>query len=252
MDAVSLISSWVSVALQLTLIIRARQGRFLSRFPLFYSYIVYLLVGSLVPLLLSWVNSPYYRSVFWYHFMITLVVEFAVIVEISDHIFGSYPAIRELGRLVAFCISGVFLFYIIPALTEHSSSSATILDFVKRTALTKAVILLALLAAAKRYDLPLTKNSRGIIFGFCTYLAINVVNFALAETYGPALYGNIFGVVGPVSCNLAALIWVVSMWRYEPAIPLAPAIREPDWNHNDSSDYHVGELNAKLEKMIKK
>lgn len=252
MDTVSVVSSWLSVALQLALILRARQGRFLSRFPLFYSYVIYLLVGSLVPLIFGWFNSPYYRSVFWYHFMITLVVEFAVIVEISDHIFGSYPAIRQLGRLLIFCISGVFLLYIIPALTEHASSSVTILDFVKRTALTKAVILLALLAAAKRYRLPLTTNTRGIIFGFCTYLAINVVNFALAETYGPAIYDNIFGIVGPVSCNLAGLIWVVSMWRYDPVVPLTPASLADSWGAQEPSAYHVGELDAKLEKMLRK
>jgi hypothetical protein len=129
----------------------------------------------------------YYATVFWFYFLVSLLAEFAVLVEISDRIFNPYPAVRKLGRFATFCICLTFLaLYVLPTLVEPQSSALAILDLVKRTSLTKAVIILALLAAAYHYRLPLGKNISGMMLGFSLYLAVNVVNFALARRMGRA------------------------------------------------------------------
>jgi len=252
MPLFDLVSGSIAGVLELTLILRARQGKCLSLFPLFYSYVFYLLIGTSTTLAILWRHPASYSSVFWYHFMITLVVEFAVLVEISDHIFNPYPAVRHLGRLLAICISAIFLFYIVPSLTGHESSSSTILDFVKRTAVTKTAIIITLLAAARYYRLPLGKNVGGLMIGFCAYLAINVANFACAEKYGRALYGDIFGVVGPLSCHVALLIWTVALWRYEPVLRVGPVLSEDGRGPSASVSYQLGQFDAKLERVLRK
>ena len=252
MWAFDLASGIFATAFASTLLLKARRGGSLSLFPLFFCYISYLLMSGLFLLVVLSIRPAAYPGIFWYHFMITLVVEFAVLVEISDHIFNPYPAVRHLGRLLAICISAIFLFYIVPSLTGHESSSSTILDFVKRTAVTKTAIIISLLAAARYYRLPLGKNVGGLMIGFCAYLAINVANFACAEKYGRALYGDIFGVVGPLSCHVALLIWTVAMWRYEPVLRIGSVLSENGRGPSASVSYQLGQFNAKLERVLRK
>jgi len=206
-------------ALELALIWRATRGRFLSRFPLFYSYISYMLIsGVIVTGLYLWAPASY-PSGAWFRLVLSLVVEFAVVVEISDHIFNPYPAIRLLGRVLIISLCATFfILYIFPSLAEARPTSHTILDLVKRASLTKAVIIIALLGAARSYRLALGLNISGMMLGFSAYLAVNVANFALAEHYGPALYSRTFSIVGPLSYTLALLIWTVRLWRYEPVL----------------------------------
>lgn len=207
----------IAYFLEVTLLIRAVKGRFVSHLPLFYSYIAYVLVSGLVVLGIYYFQPGSYANAYWFRFMITLVAEFAVLAEIADHIFRPYSMIRQLGRFLVVSICGVFFFsYILPSLMQSCSYSITMLDFVKRASLTKAVIIIALLVAARHYRLPLGRNISGMMLGFSLFLAVNVADFTLAEELGAKLYSRTFGIVGPVSWILCTLVWVVALWRYEP------------------------------------
>jgi hypothetical protein len=188
MEAYSLGRGISSSLLDGAVLFRAMRGRYLSQFPFFYSYLGYVFFGSATAYYLVLQFWPqYYASVFWFYFLVSLLAEFAVLVEISDRIFNPYPAVRKLGRFATFCICLTFLsLYVLPTLVEPQSSALAILDLVKRTSLTKAVIILALLAAAYHYRLPLGKNISGMMLGFSLDLAVNVVNFALARRMGRA------------------------------------------------------------------
>ncbi len=74
----------LSSILEITILIRAMRGRFASRFPFFYSYLTYVFVGSAAifyGVQHLWPQS--YRTAFWIHFLISLLMEFAVLVEFS-------------------------------------------------------------------------------------------------------------------------------------------------------------------------
>ena len=211
---------FTSLSLEATLLLRARQGRFLTQFPIFYSYIFFVLITDAACYAVNFLIPEYYASAFWFCFTVWLVAEFAVLLEVSDHIFEPYPPIRRLGRLLTACICLVFfVVYVIPPLLQSRSSRAAIFDLVKRTSLTKAVLILVLLAAARLFRLPLGKYVSGILLGFATYLSLNIANVALAEWYVPAVYGRIFAVAGPLSFVLALAIWNIALWRYETVLP---------------------------------
>ena len=53
--------------------------------------------------LIYWLDPQVYPSAYWIYYLVSILVEFTVLVEISDQIFRPFPAIRNLGRAVDSC-----------------------------------------------------------------------------------------------------------------------------------------------------
>ncbi len=220
----------LSSILEITILIRAMRGRFASRFPFFYSYLTYVFVGSAAifyGVQHLWPQS--YRTAFWIHFLISLLMEFAVLVEFSDHLFGPYPAIRSLGRWLTCAVSIVFfIFYIRPVLEVHEPTALLITELVKRSSITKAIIILCLLATVRYFGLAMNTNTSGMITGLGLYLASNILNFELLARLGGLRYGATFAKVGPISYTLCLFVWLVALWRYEPVVFISRGPFAPD------------------------
>jgi hypothetical protein len=206
-----------SFILPVLLLLRATECRSLRRLPFFYSYITYILLLALANLTLQIFLPRDRATVFWFGFVFWQIVEFAVLVEISNHVFRPYPAIRRLGLVLCGVICALFaVAYILPALEQDATSATVLLDLMKRACLTKAAIVLILLGTARYYKLVISQSVKGILIGFILYLGVNIANFELAMAYGRELYANIFGHVGPLAWILGALVWVTVLWNYEP------------------------------------
>lgn len=253
MELHSLVLSISCLVLELILLVRGKEGRFLSLFPFFYCYIAYMFSGSAVTLVIYRLYPQHYASAFWFHFLITLLAEFALLVEISDRVFDLFPAFRRLGRFLTLSICATFfLLYIFPPLTEPRSSSAAILDLMKRTSVTKALIIVVLLAVTRYYRVPLGRNISGMMLGFSLYLAVNVANFAVAETYGRALYARAFAIIGPLSYALCLLVWTFSLWRYEPVPRMHRELPETDERVSEPLAVQLGKLDTALTRLLRK
>ena len=197
--------------------------------------------------------SPYYPYAAWFRLLMSILIEFAVVVEISDHIFKSYPVIRLLGRSLALGICAVFfVLYVLPSLVESQRASLIMLDFVKRTSLTKAVAVFSLLAVAHYYRVRLGRNISGIALGFCVYLGINIINFALAEAYGPVRYAQTLGVVWPLSYTIALLIWTVALWRYQPVLLTARGLPGSTRRVSEPLSDQLERFNTELTRLLRR
>ena len=232
---------------------RGGQGCFLSKFSFFYSYLAYFLVTGLVSVVLDSVASQYFVIFFWLKFLTLVLAEFALVVEIGDHLFEPYPALCALGRLVTFGIAGVFfVLYILPPLVEARPTDMALLDLVKRSALTKGIILVALFAAARYYSIPVGRNVAGIALGLAAYLAVHTANFALAEHFGRESYAPIFATVGPLSQVLTLVIWAVALWRYAPAKQPEPSVASGEGVMSETLTHQLGRYNAALDRLLRK
>jgi hypothetical protein len=205
-----------TLALEALLLWRASQGQLLRRFPFFYSYVVYVLCGSSAIFVVYRVRPNLYPSAYWFYFVVSIVVEFAVLIEISDHLFQPFPALRNLGRAIAIVISfALGLLYILPTILESKRMRRALLDFALRSSLTKALILAVLLLAAHYYSLKLGRNVAGLMLGFSIYLGVNVANFASMERFDN-LYAQILWVMSPIAFTICLLVWTVALWEFAP------------------------------------
>jgi hypothetical protein len=253
MGFLSLTIAVAALSLEVSLLSRAWQQTPFHRFPLFYSYIMYVFLMSLGSFIIYYIAFPYYASIYWFCLMVMFVAEFAVLLEGSDHIFERFPPIRRLGRLLTLSVCSIFFFAIIlPSLHQHRSQSLALLELTRTAALTKAVLILALLAAARLFRIPLGKNIAGMLLGFATYLAITVANMALAERYGSVGYGEVFGVVGPLSYVLGLTIWNVALWRYEPVAPVQRTLRDGVKGAASTSGEGLERYNTELMRLFRR
>ncbi len=247
-------SLWiVSLALKAILILRAIQGRVFNLFPLFYSYIIYTFAASLLLFPVYWLRPQRYATSYWLYYLVLLLAEFAVLMEISDHIFEPFPAIRGLGRLITVGTSALFfLIYVLPSMLRAGSSSPALLDFALRTSLTKGVIVAALVVAAWYYRLPMPRRIRGLVLGFALYLGVYITTYAAAETFGRALYANVLRTIPPFAYTLCLLVWTISMWKFErqPERILEPGVAA-DRNQEALND-QLAELNRLLTRLLQK
>jgi len=247
------IALFATYVLGVIILVRGAQGRFLSRFSFFYSYLTYFLVTGLIWSFVDSYAPQYFVTLFWLRFFTLVLAEFALVVEIGDHVFETYPALCALGRVITLGIAGVFfVLYILPALVERQPTDMAVLDLVKRSALTKGIILVALFAAARYYSILVGRNVAGIALGLAAYLTIHTANFALAEHFGREAYAPIFATVGPLSQVLTLVIWAVALWRYAPAKQPEPSVASGEGVMSETLTHQLGRYNAALDRLLRK
>lgn len=234
------------------LLVRAVRGRFVARFQLFYSYLAFVFVWTAIAWAVSFLRPESYRSLYWANFTLMLLVEFAVILEISDHIFVPYPAIRKLGRVIVGTVSLVFLFlYVIPCFLQTQPSTKLFLSFARGASLTKVVIVTLILLTARRYLLPLGRNISGMMFGFSIYLSVSVANFAAAGEFG-TVYASFLRVLFPLSYTLCLLVWTVALWRYEPAVAEGRTLQGEGETIGEPLGFYLGRFNTVLTRFLRR
>jgi hypothetical protein len=241
-----------TLALEIVLLWRAGRCRLLRSFPFFYSYLIYDVCCSSAVYVAYWIRPSMYPTAYWLDFLLSSLVEFAVLLEISDHIFQSFPAIRYLGRALTILISSTFaLVYILPAILESREPSSKLLSFALGTSVTKVIILATLVFMAHHFGLALGKNVAGMMLGFSIYLGVNVANYAAAEDFGRALYARVLWVMSPLAFTFCLLVWTVALWELAPMPrtgPVRPAARE----NSEALTLELVRFNSALSRFLRR
>jgi hypothetical protein len=200
--------------------------------------------------LIYWLDPKAYPSAYWIYYLVSILVEFTILVEISDQIFRPFPAIRNLGRALTVLISaGLGLLYILPALMGSASRSRTLLDFALRAFVTKAIILLVLFYAARHYGSQLGRSVGGLMLGFSIYVAINVSVMASAKAFGSVLFAPILWVMSPLASTLCLLVWTLSLWELAP-MPNMRTISTSTGRDSEAVALELTRFNSELSKLL--
>ena len=252
MQNVGMIISVCAFLLVGTVLLRGVMGKCFTAFPLFYSYMIYVFCGSTLMYLVYWLDQQAYPSAYWIYYLVSILVEFSVVAEISDHVFRPFPAIRNLGRAITVVISATLGFiYILPAVLWSPARDTALLDIALRASVTKAVVIAVLLIVARHYGSELGKNVAGLMLGFSIYLGVNIANFAAAKVFGPAVYGELLWMLTPVAYMLCLLTWTVALWERVP-IPQVSAVFPSAGRDSESVALELTRFNGELSKFLHK
>jgi uncharacterized protein YjeT (DUF2065 family) len=234
------------------LILRGAANRAYRVFPLFYSYIAYCFCWVVGMYIIRSLDPEVYPSAYWICYLVSILMEFMVLIELSDHIFQPFPAIRSLGRALTCLVSVILgLLYVLPALHESAKRSSVLLDFTLRASMTKAVILTVLFYVARHYGSRLGRNVGGLMFGFSIYVAMNIAIMACAKVFGPVLFRSVFWFMVPLAFTLCALVWTISLWEVAP-IPRMSAIPTATERDSEAVALELTRLNNELSKLLHK
>lgn len=234
--------------LELALLWRAKATGSFSRLPLFNLYIAYTCLQSLVGFLIFWLRPALYPSAFWLLYLVELLAEFAVIPVITDRVFGPYPAIRYVGRVIAgFITVGFTVFLAFPALTHPLSSSLATIKFALWASLTKIVMIAAVIVVARYYRVPFDRSAVGLVTGFALYLGLHATILATGQAFGRQLSRWGFQFIVPSGWVVCLLTWTVTLWNPEPVTEEAPDLQiQPDW----VLSHELDRLNEALSKRL--
>jgi hypothetical protein len=214
MNPLSLALVVLGEGLEVVLIARALVTRTTQKFPLFYSYIVFVLGCEIIASFILFFYHADYASFFWFYLLTRMFAEFAVLWGVSDHIFQPYPLVRNMGRLVIILTCIVFaLWYWVPLARNPQPSWIMYLNLIKISAITKAAAIAALLAFARSFRIQVSRNGGGILLGFAAYLTAHAVLFGAATHFGRAIYAPVLSLTGPAGFGVCLVIWTVALWN---------------------------------------
>lgn len=244
--------SYFALLLEGLLVLRGAGNRVFRVFPLLYSYIIFCFCNVIGLYLAYWLASGVYPSIYWISFLVSILIEFTVLVEISDQIFQPFPAIRNLGRAITIGISMTLgLVYILPAILGATHRRPALLTFALRISVTKAVILIVLFYVARHYCSQLGRNVAGIMYGFSIYLAINIVTMAAGKVFDPPISTNLLWVMSPLASALCMLMWTVSLWELEP-LPKMGTVSPVAGRDSEAVALELARFNGELTKLLHK
>jgi len=202
--------------------------------------------------LILWLNPQIYPSAYWIYYLASILAEFAVLVEVSDHIFQPFPAIRNLGRALTIASSiALGLLYILPAILGATHRRPALFDFALRASVSKAVILVVLFYVARHYGTELGRNVAGLMLGFSIYLAMNIAILAIGRAFEPAVGGNVLWVMGPLAAALSLLVWTISLWELAP-MPRLHSISTATERDSEIVALELTRFNSELSKLLHK
>jgi hypothetical protein len=234
------------------LLLRGIANKSWKQFPIFYSYVGYTFCWTILMYGVYWLDQPAYPTIYWSTFLINILVEFSVLVEISDHIFKNLPAIRYLGRAITIAISALLaMIYILPAIVHPPSGPSVLAAFALRASATKVVVLAALFILARHYHAKLERSVLGLMLGFSIYLGVNTANFAASLTYGSGLYSKLLWIMAPIAFTLCLLVWIASLWDYAPA-PSSSVELPATGKEHQALALELARFNNELSKLTEK
>lgn len=244
--------SFCAFVLEGLLIVRGAGRRIFRVLPVFYSYIIFCFSGFVGVYLVYWLDRQVYPSAYWIYYLVSILVQFAVLVEVSDCVFRPFPAIRSLGRAFTILIaSGLGLVYILPSTVGSTGRSRALLDFALRASVTKAIILAVLFYVSQHYGCRLGRDVGGLMLGFSIYVGLDVALWASAKAFGPVLFARLLWFMEPLAYALCLLVWTISLWEIVP-VPSAQTISTVAGRDSRAVALGLTRFNSKLSKILHK
>lgn len=220
----------LSFLLRLLILLRGYFSHLFREYIWFYYYIACTLAADVAIDIGRWLGPAAYLKVYWPCQFITLAVGCGLVLEIFKHVLAEYPGAERFAKAVCVGTFGlIFLAWIIyPRRTLGLQAVSIELEKDVRTA--QIFFFAAVVAVIFYYYLPLSRNVRGMLFGYGVYLGVSLVSLAVRSYVGRG-FDSIWRIAQPLAFDGSLLIWLVAFWAYYPN-PLAthPIRLESDYD----------------------
>ena len=207
---------WLAILLEALLLFRGFQEKLVRRFPIFYSYILFVLVEELLRFsVYRWFASRY-SQIYWTTQFLSLVIGSAVIFEIYRVGLRSFPGTARMARSLLLIVFGAAF-----AKTLANPSGGLFWWLAERSLMlernlriVQALAILTLVSLFLWYAIPFGKNLKGILFGYGLFIAMSIVQLTLSYTWGDIRL--FWPYVQPVSYLLVLGLWARALWSAQP------------------------------------
>jgi hypothetical protein len=208
---------WLGELLLLLQISLAIRGRFLSKYPVFYAYVCYLLLQGLFGLYVYTFRSHEYKAFYWAMQFLSVAGGYCLMWEAYDQVFKGYVGTAKMARLL---VNGVFLSvagkFLIGLPARHLMTFPVhIIIFERDLRAVQGALLVILVALIAYYRIPLGRNLRGLIMGYGFAIATGMILLTLRSYIGQNFL--FWWQHLQQTCTVVTLlIWCVTLRSYHP------------------------------------
>jgi hypothetical protein len=210
---------WGSNVLEGCLLVRGASTRLIFRYPVFYTYLLLVLLQSPIRFVAyHWYNETLYSPVYWTTEFLGLAMGCLVVFEIYRVALAAYPGTAKMAR-------NVLLFLFVLALAQcgaalwrdpHLLWEATPLQMERALRTVEAIALVALVAVFASYSIPFGRNLRGILLGYGLFIGERVICLTFVQVAGEDFWFYAYSA----SYLVALSLWLAHLWSHQ-AIPEA-------------------------------
>ncbi len=230
---------WSGPALEFLILLRAVRGRFITKYPFFYSYVFCVLIIDCISNPFHRVDPSLYGVWYWSTQFLTLIVGYGIILEISNHALEAYPGAERCSRYLVIALFAIIFGYVAlqGLLSTHWSPAATNAELERDLRVVQALLLVSILFVVSYFRIALGRNLKGIILGYGLFLGTSVIILAF-QSYAGKSFQAIWSVSQPFSYLASLAFWTAALWSYQPN-------PEPDVPSTLEADYKVLAMKTK-------
>jgi hypothetical protein len=216
---------WGGILLEFLLLLRGIQTKWVSRFPIFYCYHVFIFVESLLLFAVYRWAYPRYEMAWWSCEFVGVLLGSLILLEVYRVALGRYPGTARITRKL---LGFVLAMAVAKALVGHSYGAVwwpakTYAELERNLRVVQVFAILAIVAVMVAYAIPRGRHLKGILAGYGLFVALSVVHLTLWTRLGDTFQRFVTYVL-PFSYDLALCIWVVALWVPEKEADLAPGV----------------------------
>lgn len=205
---------WTSNALEVCLLVRGVSGRLIFRYPVFYTYLLFVLLQSPIRLVAyRWYRDTWYGPVYWTTEFLGLAMGCVVVFEIYRVALAAYPGTAKMAR-------NILLFLFVLALAKcgaamwsdpHLLDDATPLQMERALRTVQAIAIVALITVFASYSIPFGRNLRGILLGYGLFIGERVICLTFVSVAGKDFWFYAYSA----SYLMALSLWLGHLWSYQ-------------------------------------
>jgi len=206
------INTSFSVLLQFLLFWRGYRTGLWRHYPLFYAYLTYTGLWSLVCSFPAVTHHPAYAVIYWSSYLTAAFLRFGIMAEVLRHVFPRGSALRDRVNLIL--LVSLALLALLFWFSDLRPEASVLLDSARKIALTVAVWDLLVLGQAQYYQVPIGRNLWGMALGLLTFTGTEFVHLAAMDLV--PRFRVVLGYVHPLAFVAMLLVWTYALWGYYP------------------------------------
>jgi hypothetical protein len=212
---------WVGVFLLFLLLLKGIQGKWSRRFPIFFSYNLFVFLEAVSLSFLYHRASRWYAPAYWSCEFVAVALGSLVLFEIYRVVLRPYPGTARMARNL---LSFVMALACAKVIVNQSHGAAwwparDAVELERNLRIVQAFAVLALIIVIVIYAIPRDRQLKGILAGYGLFVANNIVQLSLLSHLGSS-FQSLFVYIQPASYDVVLCIWTVALWS--PETKLAP------------------------------
>ena len=223
---------WGGNALIALLLLRSVTERFFRKYPMFYGYLSYVLLESLLRFYIYVFHPSAYQSFYWWQTQfIGVALGYGVIWEIYHQTLTSYAGVARMARIL---LSAIFVAVVIKVLVGSLSDPvwsgpATAVDLERNLRTAQAILLITIVGLIAYYAIAVGRNLRAMILGYGFFIGASVISLTLRSYLGMRFQPS-WQYLQQTIYDVTLAIWCAGLWQYAPnRVPRDKVMLECDY-----------------------